>query len=138
MHFFCLSESNEDIWNNQLTVVLKVLHICMDMERKQTIVMLWSLFISFNILCPFDLLAFKIFLLDVPNQNQVLSTYIYHKICAGTSFSSKKLHKYNVQVWLTVAAFLAFLNLKFSNCSKSGLAHSNEPIHVKKCMKIQF
>ena len=81
--------------------------------------MFYGLYSYLSIVCGlYDLLAFKIFLLDVPNQNHVLGTYIYHKYYACTSFRSKNLHEYNVQVWLTVAAFLAFLNLEFWNCGK--------------------
>ena len=33
----------------------------------------------FQFFATFDILAFKIYLLDLPYQNQVLGTYIYHK-----------------------------------------------------------
>ena len=65
-----------------------------------------------------QILAFKISIYGMPNQNWVWGVYIHHKYWDKTRFRQKKLHVYDFQVRLWVAAFLAFLVLKFWKCGK--------------------
>ena len=49
-----------------------------------------------------------------------------------TKFRQKKLLLFDFQVWLSVAAFLAFLILEFQTKAKSSVIHPNELRYVKK------
>ena len=52
-----------------------------------------------------------------------------------TKFATKKLHIFEFQVWALVAAFLAFLTLKFQTNRKTSLKPSSEHIHAEKIWK---
>ena len=82
-------------------------------------------------------LAFKISIFGLPNQNWVWGVYIYHKYWDNTRFRQKKLHVYDFQVRLWVAAFLAFLVLKFWKCGKMWPSISKWTYTCQKNLKIQ-
>ena len=82
-------------------------------------------------------LAFKISIFGLPNQNWVWGVYIYHKYWDNTRFRQKKLHVYDFQVRLSVAAFLAFLVLKFWKCGKMWPSISKWTYTCQKNLKIQ-
>ena len=73
----------------------------------------------------------------MPNQNWVWGVYIYHKYWDNTRFRQKKLHVYDFQVRLWVAAFLAFLVLKFWKCGKMWPSISKWTYTCQKNLKIQ-
>ena len=73
----------------------------------------------------------------MPNQNWVWGVYIYHKYWDNTRFRQKKLHAYDFQVRLWVAAFLAFLVLKFWKCGKMWPSISKWTYTCQKNLKIQ-
>ena len=73
----------------------------------------------------------------MPNQNWVWGVYIYHKYWDNTRFRQKKLHAYDFQVRLWVAAFLAFLVLKFWKCGKIWPSISKWTYKCQKNLKIQ-
>ena len=83
------------------------------------------------------ILAFKISIFGLPNQNWVWGVYIYHKYWDNTRFRQKKLHVYDFQVRLWVAAFLAFLVLKFWKCGKMWPSISKWTYTCQKNLKIQ-
>ena len=82
-------------------------------------------------------LAFKISIFGLPNQNWVWGVYVYHKYWDNTRFRQKKLHVYDFQVRLWVAAFLAFLVLKFWKCGKMWPSISKWTYTCQKNLKIQ-
>ena len=82
-------------------------------------------------------LAFKISIFGLPNQNWVWGVYIYHKYWDKTRFRQKKLQVYDFQVRLSVAAFLAFLVLKFWKCGKMWPSISKWTYTCQKNLKIQ-
>ena len=84
-----------------------------------------------------QILPFKISIYGMPNQNWVWGVHIYHNYWDNTSFRQKKLHVYDFQVWLWVAAFLAFLVLKFWKCSKMWPSISKWTYTCQKNLKIQ-
>ena len=84
-----------------------------------------------------QILAFKISIYGMPNQNWVWQVYIYHKYWDNTRFRQKKLHVYDFQVRLWVAAFLAFLVLKFWKCGKMWPSISKWTYTCQKNLKIQ-
>ena len=84
-----------------------------------------------------QILAFKISIFGLPNQNWVWGVYIYHKYWDKTRFRQKKLHVYDFQVRLSVAAFLAFLVLKFWKCGKMWPSISKWTYTCQKNLKIQ-
>ena len=81
--------------------------------------------------------AFKISIFGLPNQNWVSGVYIYHKYWDKTRFRQKKLQNYDFQVRLSVAAFLAFLVLKFWKCGKMWSSISKWTYTCQKNVKIQ-
>ena len=82
-------------------------------------------------------LAFKIAIFGLPNQNWLWGVYIYHTYWDNTRFRQKKMHVYDFQVRLSVAAFLAFLVLKFWKCGKMLPSISKWTYTCQKNFKIQ-
>ena len=90
----------------------------------------------FEVIC--YILAFKIPVNGLSTQNWLLAITIYYKYCGKTIFMWKKWLQLNFQVWLSVAAFLALMTLKFWIKLKSSKFLPNEPNYIIKIWKFDF
>ena len=67
-----------------------------------------------------------------PLQKMVSGIHIYHKQCGLAKITTKNWHIFEIQVWASVGAFLAFLTSKFQTIAKTSLKPSSEHIYAKK------
>ena len=80
----------------------------------------------------------KIPIYGLSTQNCLLVITIYDKYCVKTKFRWKKWLQLNLQVWLSVAAFLALMALEFQIKLKSCKLLPYEPNYTKKFWKFDF